>query len=809
MFVQSNTEYLAELEAQARAEDQARQAEQVAASLAAYVEKCWQAAKNAKSDIEEVMFSALRQRNGEYDPGILEKIGAAGGTSTIYMMLTDEKCTAAASWLEDILLPADDKAWGTRPTPVPDVPPQMEQAISQKIMMNAQQIMMQTGQQIPPQAMQQLLEEMKEKLKQQVEKVAASEEEKIEREIEDVLLESNFRRAFREFIDDLVTFPAAFLKGPFIKLEKRLVWGANGERAAEDTQVLGFERVSPFDIFPAPLSRTMDDGYIIERHRFTRSDLLDLRGLPAFNADEIDMVLMVYRFGVGGLRLDATDTNTREYLEGRRNWQDDPEGRLEALQFWGRVQGSMLLEYGMDDSQIPDPLMEYDAEVWIVGGRVIKAELNGDPLGRRPYHKACLRNKPGSFWGQSIPQLIRDVQDVCNAAARNLVDNVAMSSGPQVMVDVSALQEGEPVEDIRPWRVWPINRYDMGGASAKPIEFYQPPIVVNELMALYQWAAAEADNKSGIPKYSYGQGGESGALKTATGLSMMMKAATKQIQQVVRNIDNDVVEPVINRVFEYLIYFFNKPYRGDIKLIARGSSGVLVKEQLQVRRNEFLQLVLSSPIVHQIVGDMGIAELLRAHVRDLDINADDVVPTPEQIQQQAMMRQMQMMQMARQQQAMAAAQGKGQPGKPQKPQQLEASGATKGGKQAALFGGARAMGGPVEEGQAYLVGEDGPEIIVPDEDGTVIPNANTFQSRDPSSPMSLMGDSQRNAILGQLAQRGEQLEWGGKSYDPRSLMSQQVAQRFGFQDEQTGTIDPRFQQVFDYAFNLAQGGASR
>ena len=38
---------------------------------------------------------------------------------------------------------------------------------------------------------------------------------------------------------------------------------------------------------------------------------------------------------------------------------------------------------------------------------------------------------------------------------------------------------------------------------------------------------------------------------------------------------------------------------------------------------------------------------------------------------------------------------------------------------------ARQEGGPVNAGQPYLVGEDGPELIIPDQDGTVIPSANT------------------------------------------------------------------------------------
>lgn len=40
-----------------------------------------------------------------------------------------------------------------------------------------------------------------------------------------------------------------------------------------------------------------------------------------------------------------------------------------------------------------------------------------------------------------------------------------------------------------------------------------------------------------------------------------------------------------------------------------------------------------------------------------------------------------------------------------------------------MFGGARAAGGPVSAGKAYLVGERGPEILVPGFSGTIVPNS--------------------------------------------------------------------------------------
>lgn len=46
-----------------------------------------------------------------------------------------------------------------------------------------------------------------------------------------------------------------------------------------------------------------------------------------------------------------------------------------------------------------------------------------------------------------------------------------------------------------------------------------------------------------------------------------------------------------------------------------------------------------------------------------------------------------------------------------------------------LFGGARAAGGPVSAGRAYLVGERGPEIVVPRAAGHVIPNGGAMGAR--------------------------------------------------------------------------------
>ena len=74
--------------------------------------------------------------------------------------------------------------------------------------------------------------------------------------------------------------------------------------------------------------------------------------------------------------------------------------------------------------------------------------------------------------------------------------------------------------------------------------------------------------------------------------------------------------------------------------------------------------------------------------------------------------------------------------------------------------GARAGGGPVDAGSAYLVGEQGPELFVPSASGAIAPNAPArpaitlnVQARDASS--FLKSETQIAAMLSRALARGQ------------------------------------------------------
>lgn len=622
---------------------QEEQAQPVITSLAGHIQSFWAIAQTAKQTVEREMLEAVRARRGQYSPQMLADLKSQNSTP-IYMMLFSSKCRQAGSLLRDILLgTGSEKPWTIRPTPVPDIPKnivaQIYSSVEQEVMEAEQMGLLASIEQIK-----QRLMDAKKTAEARVIEEARLRCERMETKMEDQLTEGGFLHALDQFVDDLTTFKAAFIKGPVIRREPRLKWSDAGTLEVVTDLKLCWERVDPFMIYPAPWAKCVNSAPLIERHRLTREDLTKMIGVKGYSDTAIRQVLDLY--GTGGLNGWLTIDADKAHAEGRENLAATMNtGLIDALQYWGSVSGKILREWGMDASQVPDEAKEYQVEAWLIGSYVIKAVLNADPLGRRPYHKHSYEPVPGTFWGNSLYDLIRDCQDMCNAAARALVDNLGISSGPQVAVYVDRLAKGENITAMHPWKIWQMSSDPMG-STAKPIDFFQPNSNAAELMAVYEKFSMMADEYSGIPKYMTGSEGTPGAGRTASGLSMMIGNASKVIKQVIAGIDVHIFNGLLHGLYYHnMRYGEDQDLKGDVCIVPRGALSLTVKEAAQVRRNEFLAAT-ANPIDMQIIGVEGRAEVLRESAKALDMNTDKVVPPLSVLRQRAAVMAMQMQQQA-------------------------------------------------------------------------------------------------------------------------------------------------------------------
>lgn len=619
--------------------------------LAGYIAKCFQEAELHKTRfITPRLLDCQRRRKGEYSPEILEEIKRISPNAS-YHNMTKTKCKAGEAWLLDVMAPTGDKPWTLDPTPIPDLPDDVKTGIQEAAVLEYNMSHSPLGPGESPAVVDfadlrdiamKLYDEAMKQLKEQAEERAR----RMERVIEDQLAEGRFMRVLHDFVYHLFTYPCAFVKGPVIKRRKQMAW-RDGKIVVEEREYLSFSAPSPHDMFPAPNARDVNEGYLIEVLAFDVTELMPMREVEGWNADAIDRVLedsgghsgQTHTAFISGeaerAQMESRDTTTNSGLS--------PTG-LRALDFWGPVQVKILREWGMP---IPEDVSDVDyreIHAIMVGRHVVYAVENPDPIGRRPYSKSSFERVPNSFWGEGLPENMADCQDAYNACWRNLVDNLAFCSGPMAAGDVDAMPEGEDWTQVYPRRFFFYNGLRAANSTRKVIEFFQPDANASTLLAVADASEQKADDRVLIPRYTHGNDETSGAGETASGLSMLMTAASKGMKRVVAHVDEDVIRDLITRIYSWnMQYHPDESIKGDLHVVPRGVLATLIKEQTQLRRQEFLNNT-NNPADLEIIGLQGRAQILRGIAQGLDLPVDKIVPTDEELleRQRASMQQQMM-----------------------------------------------------------------------------------------------------------------------------------------------------------------------
>ena len=492
-------------------------------TLAAHIRSAWEKAKTAKQTIASEMLESVRQRNGEYSAQKLSDIRKIR-SSEVYMMLTNTKCRSSEAWIRDINFQPGQRPWDVECTPDPEIPKEMEADIKQnfykeafyQLLMNSMNSGQATDMATIMEQVKGMIPEFEKRLKKLIYDKAMDAAKEMAKEIDDKLVEGEFYEALDQCIWDIVTLKAAFLKGPIPRMQTVRTLKTNPltgifEVKLETRVVQQYDRVSPFDIFPSPSSTGINEGDLIEREYFRPSQLDALIGVPGYNETEIRAVLSENK--EGKLKDWETDVD-QERIEQEQQQKDTSTitdlANIPCLEWWGEVPGKILTDWGLthEEDKTIDSDRIYPAIGWLINTHVIKAKINPDPIGGKPYSKASFEQFPNGFWGRAIPELIEDIQSICNACARAIVNNVGIASGPQVEANKDRFPPGFDFT-LWPWKVWQSDESQMG--SDKPaLQFWQPPMVVEKLIAVYAWASRLADEYI-VPAYAHGDPNVGGA----------------------------------------------------------------------------------------------------------------------------------------------------------------------------------------------------------------------------------------------------------------------------------------------------------
>lgn len=588
------------------------------------IRRWWDAVNWMRTDvvagysIEETLFMCDRQRRGVYDPQDLPLLGGID----IFIPLTDMKCMAAEAWLRDMLGNVIEMPWVIEPTPIPDLPARMKQKILRDLKLeivnaatqgNALAAAQAMGQ-IPGQAQDVLfgqmisqfpgdLEKTARELKEAQRKIAFSEATRaakgMERVMRDQCVEMDFLQVMYQLFYDLVTFPAAIIKGPILSNKPRIYWKGN-QRVVESRERLGAYRVAPFDFKPSgDSSNTQNGTYVIEKIRMTRRALSWAMDQKFWIHSQVERILQEYRTQSRNWLIDDF-TNNPEVRNQITLWGEDET--IEGLEHHGIVSGRELRPYGImaDDDDY------YDTKVVVSGYRTLCVKVNAEPhVTMRPYHNASYERHGERFWNTCPVIKMRDVQRSLNAATRAQIRNMAFSSGPQVEIDVSRVKSYvanlEDLLDITPYRSRLVDP-DMVNGGRPAYQFVNVPEIISKLVPVLNYYWKVADDVSNIPNYAQGDTGLSGAGRTFRGFSAVFAQALKVFKMPVQNLDTGLFVPFAQALYDYnMTYSPDDAIKGDANVRALGSTGLVERELAQQRALESMQVVSQmSPAVAEI-----------------------------------------------------------------------------------------------------------------------------------------------------------------------------------------------------------------
>ena len=443
---------------------------------------------------------------------------------------------------------------------------------------------------------------------------------RMEKLIHDQIEESNGASEIRNALFESSLFGTGIVKGPFNFNKTLNRWEDNedGERTYNpvEVRVPRIEFVSIWDFFPDPNATSINEcEFVIHRHKLNRSQFRSLSKLPYFDKDQIRGCLEM------GPNYEEKDY---EYeLKDDNRMSDMGSAKYEVLEYWGIMDAQYAREVGMELSDDVDDLDEVQINAWVSNGKVLRAVVNPFTPHRIPYHAFSYEKNPYSFFGIGVAENMDDSQKIMNGHARMAIDNLALSGSLVFDVDETALVGGQTME-IYPGKVFR-RQAGVPGTAVNGLKF---PNTSTENMMMFDKFRQLADEQTGIPSYSHGQTGVQSMTRTASGMSMLLGAASLNIKTVIKNLDDFLLKPLGEAYFQWNMQFLESKLgvKGDLEVKATGTASLMQKEVRSQRLTTFLQSVQNPAIAPFVKINKLIGELAYS----LDLDPDEILNDPEE-----------------------------------------------------------------------------------------------------------------------------------------------------------------------------------
>ena len=444
--------------------------------------------------------------------------------------------------------------------------------------------------------------------------IAASNMEKM---IHDQLEESNAITILRHVMFEMALLGTGVIKGPFNFEKVSHKWDeVDGEKMYNPSTkiVPRIEAVSCWDFYPDPDAISLDDAeYVIQRHIMNKSQLRNLTSRPFFRAQAISECLKM-----------GANYEPKSFESSLNDREDDrtiDKNRYEVFEYWGIMDKQLAELAGLELDDTATELDEVQINCWVCNGKIIRLVMNPFTPERLPYQVCPYEINPYQFFGIGIPENMEDAQQVMNGHARMAIDNLALAGNLVFDVDETMLVPGQDMS-VFPGKIF----RRQSGQTGQAIHGVKFPNTAPENMMMFDRFRQLADESTGIPSYSHGQTGVQSTTRTAAGMSMLMGASALNIKTVIKNIDDYLLRPLGEALFQWNMQFNDESeIQGDLHIKARGTSSMMMKEVRSQRLMTFMQTAANPSLAPFVKWHT----ILREIAKTLDIDPDKVINDPE------------------------------------------------------------------------------------------------------------------------------------------------------------------------------------
>lgn len=218
-------------------------------------------------------------------------------------------------------------------------------------------------------------------------------------------------------------------------------------------------------------------------------------------------------------------------------FKDKPRKKFVVYEYWGN--------YDLNKDGIAEPIVC----VW-VNDTIIRLEDNPFPDKKPPFIVCPFNVEPHTLYGESNAELLSDVQKIKTAIFRGFIDNMALSNNAQKGIRKGALDS------------YNLERYLSGKNfeyNGTQHDFYDGSFneLPGSIFNILQLLNNEAESITGIATFNTGINGNALG-STATQIKGAVDSASSRRLNIVRNISENLIKPIIRKWLAYASEFLDE-----------------------------------------------------------------------------------------------------------------------------------------------------------------------------------------------------------------------------------------------------------